>query len=142
METRGLSQSEAELRIDAQPPQVDKVALADVVIDNGGNLEGTRGQVQNEWDRIRQILQRRYSVPLRRGTATPGERSQGGRMSVLRKWVDEHPFLSMWALLAVGMVAIFWITARNVELLFTQRLFMAVACVALAGLCSWIVSLE
>lgn len=133
METRGLSRSEAELRIAAQPPQVDKVALADVVIDNSGSPEETRGQVQREWERIAHAVQH---------TAAQGGTAQGGRMSGLRKWVDEHPFLSMWAVLAVGMVAIFLITARSVELLLTQRLFMAVACVALAGLCSWIVSWE
>ncbi len=63
-------------------------------------------------------------------------------MSSLRKWVDEHPFLSMWAILAVGMVAIFLLTSRDVDLLPTQRLFMAIACVLLAGLCTWIVSWE
>jgi len=132
METRSLSQSEAELRIDAQPPQSDKIALASVVIDNGGGMEDTREQVQSEWERILRAQER---------AATEGKASRGGRMSV-RQWVDEHPFLSMWAILAVGMVAIFLITARNVELLLTQRLFMALACVALAGLCTWIVSWE
>ena len=150
METRGLSEGEAELRIDAQPPQADKVALANVVIDNSGDLQTTRAQVQNEWERITRT--RQPSAPLQRDTATHGRTSQGGRMSVLRnrysiprswrEWVDEHPFLSMWALLAAGMVAIFLITARDVALLPTQRLFMAAACVLLAGLCTWIVSLE
>ena len=63
-------------------------------------------------------------------------------MSALRRWMDEHPFLTMWAILAIGMVAIFLATSREVDLLFTQRLFMAVACVVLAGLCTWIVSWE
>jgi dephospho-CoA kinase len=142
IETRGLSQSEAELRIDAQPPQADKVALATVVINNSGDLGATRAQVQREWERIVQTQQHRYSAPLRRGTAAQEETSQGGTMSALRKWIDEHPFLSMWSILAVGMVAIFLITARDVDLLPTQRLFMAVACVALAGLCTWVVSWE
>jgi dephospho-CoA kinase len=133
MQARRLSQSAAELRIDAQPPQAEKAALACVVIDNSGDLEETQAQVQHEWDRIMQA---------RRCTNTQGRTSEGGRMSVLRTWIDEHPFLSMWAILAVGMVAIFLITARNVDLLPTQRLFMAVACVALAGLCTWIVSWE
>lgn len=132
-ETRGLSQSEAELRIDAQPPQADKVALAGVVIDNSGDLETTRAQVRHEWERI---------VQPRSRTAARKAISQGGTMSSLLKWVDKHPFLSMWAVLAVGMVAIFLITARDVDLLPSQRLFMAVACVALAGLCTWIVSWE
>jgi dephospho-CoA kinase len=133
MQARRLSQSAAELRIDAQPHQAEKAALASVVIDNSGDLEETQAQVQHEWDRIMQA---------RRCTTTQCRTSQGGRMSVLRTWIDEHPFLSMWAILAVGMVAIFLITARNVDLLPTQRLFMAIACVALAGLCTWIVSWE
>lgn len=133
METRGLSQSEAELRIDSQPPQADKLALADVVIDNSGDLEATRAQVQREWHRIMQA---------RQSGTTQAKSSQGGRMSSLLKWMDEHPFLSMWAILAVGMVVIFCVTSRDVDLLPTQRLFMAVACVILAGLCTWIVSWE
>ncbi len=49
MRTRGLSRAEAELRIDAQPPQEEKVARADVVIDNSGPLEETRQQVERAW---------------------------------------------------------------------------------------------
>lgn len=49
MHTRGLSLAEAELRIDAQPPQEEKVARADVVIDNGGSLADTRRQVERAW---------------------------------------------------------------------------------------------
>ncbi|MBU0494877.1 MAG: dephospho-CoA kinase [Chloroflexi bacterium] len=49
MRTRGLSRAEAELRIDAQPPQEEKMARADVVIDNGGTLEETRRQVERAW---------------------------------------------------------------------------------------------
>jgi hypothetical protein len=63
-------------------------------------------------------------------------------MSSWRKFTEEHPFLTMWAILAVGMVVIFLITSRGVDLLPSQRLFMAVACVLLAGLCAWIVSWE
>jgi dephospho-CoA kinase len=47
--TRGLSEAEAQARIAAQPPQADKVAQADVVIDNSGSLEVTRRQVQAAW---------------------------------------------------------------------------------------------
>jgi dephospho-CoA kinase len=53
MRTRKLSQEEALLRIEAQPPQEDKVALADVVIDNSGDLKETREQVEQEWERLR-----------------------------------------------------------------------------------------
>jgi len=132
METRGLSAAEAELRITAQPPQAEKVAVADVVIDNSGNLERTRAQVVREWERIIQAHSQR--------NVTAEER--GGDMSSWRSFIEEHPFLTMWAVLAVGMVAIFLLTSRDVDLLPSQRLFMAVACIILAGLCTWIISWE
>lgn len=49
MATRGLSEAEAVLRIDAQPPQADKVAQADVVIDNSGDLAAVRARVRRAW---------------------------------------------------------------------------------------------
>ena len=61
-------------------------------------------------------------------------------MSSWRSYIEEHPFLTMWVILAVGMVAIFLVTSRDVDLLPSQRLFMSVACVVLAGLCTWIIS--
>ncbi len=47
--TRGLTEAEAALRIDAQPPMTEKVARAHVVIDNSGSLEATRIQALNAW---------------------------------------------------------------------------------------------
>jgi dephospho-CoA kinase len=52
MTTRGLSRAEAERRIAAQPPQAEKLAQADVVIDNSGSQAGTRAQVEAAWNRI------------------------------------------------------------------------------------------
>jgi dephospho-CoA kinase len=49
---RGLSQAEAEQRAQAQPPQEEKIARADVVIDNSGSLAQTREQVQAAWGRL------------------------------------------------------------------------------------------
>ena len=63
-------------------------------------------------------------------------------MSLWLKRIEEHPFLAMWVILSVGMVAIFLLTSRDVALLLSQRLFMAAACVVVAGLCAWIVSWE
>lgn len=134
MESRGLSVAEAELRITAQPPQAEKVAVADVVIDNSGDLEQTRAQVVREWERIVELC--------RQPDMTVEGLSQGGSMSSWRSFIEEHPFLTMWVILAVGMVAIFLVTSRDVDLLPSQRLFMAVACVVLAGLCTWIISWE
>jgi dephospho-CoA kinase len=134
VEKRGLSAAEAELRIDAQPPQEEKIALADVVIDNSGNLQQTRAQVQREWERIAAMSPERQPVC--------EEAASGGHMSSWKSFVDEHPLLTMWAALSVGMVAIFLVTSRHVDLLPSQRLFMALACVATAGLCTWIISWE
>ncbi len=47
--SRGLSRREAALRVDAQPPQAEKAALADVVIVNDGSLDDLRAQVEAAW---------------------------------------------------------------------------------------------
>ena len=52
MGRRGLSRAEAEQRVRAQPPQEEKVACADVVIDTSGTLSWTRAQVQAAWERL------------------------------------------------------------------------------------------
>lgn len=52
MKQRGLTEEEALQRIEAQPPQEAKLALADVVIDNSGSLDETWRQVKKEWKRI------------------------------------------------------------------------------------------
>ena len=52
MADRGLSREAAELRVRAQPPQEEKVARADVVIDTSGTLDQTRAQVEAAWKRV------------------------------------------------------------------------------------------
>jgi dephospho-CoA kinase len=47
--TRGMSTAEARTRLAAQPPQADKVAQANLVIDNSGTLEQTRHQLEAAW---------------------------------------------------------------------------------------------
>jgi dephospho-CoA kinase len=49
LDTRQLSKEEAVLRVDAQPPQEEKAALADRVIVNDGNLDDLRCQVRAAW---------------------------------------------------------------------------------------------
>ena len=46
---RGLTEEQAALRVDAQPPQEEKVALADQVIVNDGNLVLLRERVESAW---------------------------------------------------------------------------------------------
>jgi dephospho-CoA kinase len=52
METRGLSESAAQLRLAAQPPQESRISHADVIIDNSGSLLQTRRQVESAWQRM------------------------------------------------------------------------------------------
>lgn len=48
-ESRGLSDEEAVVRVDAQPSQQVKVAQADVVIDNDGDLATLRHAIERAW---------------------------------------------------------------------------------------------
>ncbi len=50
--TRNMSHAEAVTRIDAQAPQADKVAVADIVIHNHGDIADTLLQVQQHWQTI------------------------------------------------------------------------------------------
>ncbi len=50
MENRGLTREEAVLRVDAQPPQAEKAALADVVIVNDGSLDDLWAKVKAAWE--------------------------------------------------------------------------------------------
>ena len=52
MRTRGLSEADARVRIEAQPPQSEKAALADVLIENNGTLDDLGAQVRHDWERI------------------------------------------------------------------------------------------
>jgi len=63
-------------------------------------------------------------------------------MTRLRKLWDEHPNLVSWLLLAVGMVIILVIAARDVGFKPGQWAALIAATVALAGLCVWIISWE
>lgn len=49
MTTRGLPEAEARNRIALQNSQADKLRAADVVINNDGDLETTRAQVESAW---------------------------------------------------------------------------------------------
>jgi dephospho-CoA kinase len=50
--TRGLTEQEAALRVDAQPPQEEKIARADLVITNDGDLASLQDKVKAAWNSI------------------------------------------------------------------------------------------
>jgi len=60
----------------------------------------------------------------------------------VKDWARRHPRLLMWAVLAVGMVIILILSARDVGLLPGQWAALIVATILLAGLCVWIIGWE
>ncbi len=63
-------------------------------------------------------------------------------MNSIRTFAGKHPRIIAWIALAVGMVIILLWAAKDVGLLPTQLLALAVATVILAGLCVWIIGWE
>jgi dephospho-CoA kinase len=52
IQSRRLSHDEAALRVDSQSPAAEKIARADVVIENQGDLDQLRARVLEEWRRV------------------------------------------------------------------------------------------
>jgi hypothetical protein len=63
-------------------------------------------------------------------------------MQAIKRFWDDHPVLSNWLLLSVGMVIIVYFSARHVGFLPGQWAALMGATVVLAGLCAWIISWE
>lgn len=63
-------------------------------------------------------------------------------MTNIRSWINQHPRLATWLILALGMVIIVVLSAREVGLLPGQMLALIVATIGLAGLCVWIIGWE
>jgi hypothetical protein len=61
-------------------------------------------------------------------------------MDAIRRIVNEHPNLSAWLVLAVGMVAILVYEARDVGLEGMQWFWLILITVLVAGACIWIIS--
>jgi len=63
-------------------------------------------------------------------------------MSVIRDFLEQHPRLAAWFVLALGMVIILLWAARDVGLLPGQMAALVIATILLAGLCVWIIGWE
>ena len=63
-------------------------------------------------------------------------------MSAIKRFVDQHPRLAAWAVLAVGFIIIVVLSARDVGFNAGQWAALIVALIGLAGLCAWIIGLE
>ena len=63
-------------------------------------------------------------------------------MSALKQWINVHPKLAAWIVLAIGMVILVVWSAKDVGLLPGQMAALVVATIGLAGLCVWIIGWE
>ncbi len=63
-------------------------------------------------------------------------------MTALKSFASNHPRLTAWIVLAIGMVLILLWASKDVGLLPTQLAALVVATIALAGLCVWIIGWE
>ncbi len=63
-------------------------------------------------------------------------------MNSIRRFYDEHPNLSAWIVLSIGMLIIVVWSARHVGFLPGQWVALGIATILLAGLCVWIISWE
>ena len=57
----------------------------------------------------------------------------------LKDWVNRHPQLTAWFVLAVGMVAILLWAAKDVGFEAGQWAVLILTTILLAGLCVWII---
>lgn len=60
----------------------------------------------------------------------------------MKAFVSQHPRITAWVALAIGMVVILLWASRDVGLLPTQLGALVVATILLAGLCVWIIGWE
>jgi hypothetical protein len=63
-------------------------------------------------------------------------------MNALKTFASQHPRITAWIVLAIGMVIILLWASQNVGLLPTQLAALVVATILLAGLCVWIIGWE
>ncbi|HEY52127.1 MAG TPA: hypothetical protein G4N94_01585 [Caldilineae bacterium] len=63
-------------------------------------------------------------------------------MTTLKRLWEQHPQLSSFAILALGMLLILYFSARHVGFDLIQWLVLAAATIALAALSIWIIGWE
>lgn len=135
--SRHLTVAQAELRIDAQPPAVDKIAQANLVIDNSEDLQNTWAQVMDGWNNIPGVRHVSMAKPWGKRA-----RERPGTMNRLEIFIGQHPRLAGWFILSIGMVILLLWAAHDKGLSAGQLGSLLVACIALAGACTWIINWE
>lgn len=61
-------------------------------------------------------------------------------MKAIQNWITQHPNLTAWFVLAVGMIIILVFEARDVGLAAGQWFWLVAITVLVAGACIWIIS--
>lgn len=61
-------------------------------------------------------------------------------MTALKNWIMQHPNLSAWFVLALGMDIILVVEARDVGLEGSQWFWLILITTLVAGACIWIIS--
>jgi len=61
-------------------------------------------------------------------------------METIKNWVKNHPNLTAWFILALGMVALLVFEARDVGLQTSQWFWLIVVTILVAGAAIWIIS--
>ena len=63
-------------------------------------------------------------------------------MATIRSFVERHPQITAWIVLAIGMVIILVLSAREVGFTTGQWAALIVTTILLAGACVWIIGWE
>jgi protein-S-isoprenylcysteine O-methyltransferase Ste14 len=63
-------------------------------------------------------------------------------LNTFKQFFVQHPQLSAWFVLGIGMVAILLWSAKDVGLLPAQMVALVIATILVAGLAVWIISWE
>ncbi len=61
-------------------------------------------------------------------------------MDTIKNWILDHPNLTAWFVLALGMVGLLVFEARDVGLVGSQWFWLIVVTILVAGACIWIIS--
>jgi hypothetical protein len=64
---------------------------------------------------------------------------QGSIMATIRSFAERHPQITAWIVLAIGMVIILVLSAREVGFTAGQWAALIVTTILLAGACVWII---
>ncbi len=127
MEKRGLSAEEALQRIHAQSPQEQKIAAAQVVIQNSGSFEETWKQVVAAWKNI---------APMPEATTTVTKKAEAGELTVQRgRPRDSAEIAAFISRVSKGARTL---TAEDVMAAFGEKAFLLLRSgQQLVGLAGW-----